>query len=115
MAKTDQRLSKLLEIPADQKTFENTLVSFEQITADLDESMSPVTFMKDVSLNKDIRVEAEKCEADLGQYVVGLYTRRDLYKALVTAEKNSKKSKLLNQMKFQKIEKLQNKLKLQKN
>lgn len=91
---TDQRIADMLKIPDKEKNFENTVEAFEQITADLSENTTPATFMNYVSLNKDLRAEAEKCEATLGQYNVGLFTRRDIYSALLAATKQTKKKKL---------------------
>ncbi len=91
MKRTDERIAEVLKIPDKEKNFENTFKAYETITADLGESMAGPTFMNYVSTDKGLRTEAEQCEAQLGQYSVGLMTRRDIYDALVVADKKSKK------------------------
>jgi thimet oligopeptidase len=81
--KTDDRIKDFLKIDDKEKNFHNTLEAFEQITADLSENTTAATFMNYVSLDKNSRSEAEKCEAKIGQYAVGLMTRRDIYDAIV--------------------------------
>ena len=99
MKLTDERLAAMLKVPSAEKNFSNTIETFETILADLSEMVSPVTFIYSVHQDKNIRAEAEKCDSELGQYIVGLFTRRDLYDALVEAD-NSKKSVKTKQKHF---------------
>jgi thimet oligopeptidase len=99
MKKTDDRIAEMLKIPPKDKSFANSIEAYEQITADLGENTNAPTFMSYVSLDKKIREESQACEASLGQYVVGLMSRRDIYDALVLAEKNSKKAKFTSEQK----------------
>jgi Zn-dependent oligopeptidase len=94
MKATDQRVSEVLKIPKAEKNFHNTIEAFETILADLSDKATPATFMYYVSLNKDLRKEGEQCESALGQYLVGLTSRRDVYDAFVRADKNSDHKKL---------------------
>ena len=86
MKTADKRILELLKTPKVQRNFENTIEKFEEIMADLYEQTTPVTFMYYVSLDKTLRTEAEQCEAALGQYAVGVMSRRDIYDALVNAD-----------------------------
>jgi thimet oligopeptidase len=89
MKLTDSRVEEILKIPTAQKNFENTILALETTLADLSENTTPATFMNYVSLNKEVRTEAEQCESLLGQYGVGLTSRRDVYDAFVAADKNT--------------------------
>ena len=89
MKLADSRIADLLKIPGNQKNFKNTIAGFETILSDLGEITTPSTFMNYVSLDKGLRTEAEECEAALGQYQVTVMSRRDIYDALVMAEKQT--------------------------
>jgi thimet oligopeptidase len=91
---TDLQIADFLKIPDKEKSFTNTIEAFEQITADLSEKTTPATFMNYVSLDKALRGEGEKCEAKIGQYGIGLMSRRDIYNAVILAEKQTPKKSL---------------------
>jgi thimet oligopeptidase len=94
MKVTSARVDEVLKIPVTQKNFTNTIEALETILADLSDITTPANFMYYVSLNKDLRAEAEQCESNLGQYIVGLTSRRDIYNAVVKAKENSQADKL---------------------
>ncbi|MBK9293523.1 MAG: Zn-dependent oligopeptidase [Oligoflexia bacterium] len=89
-----QALDEILRIEGIKKTFENTIAEMDRIGTDLDEELSKLTFMKDVSKEKALRDDAAKAEKVAGEYYVSISTRKDIYKAYQMAYENSKKTKL---------------------
>lgn len=87
-------LDSILAIHGEKKDFYNTIAQMDRIGGDLDEELSKLTFMKDVSVNKALREEAAEAEKVAGEYYVSISTRKDIYKATVIAYENSKKTKL---------------------
>ena len=83
--KTKAHLSALARIPSDQITVENTLLQFENITADFNDAVTPLTFMGYVSQDEKIRAEGVECESAVGQFYVEILTDRALYRALSDA------------------------------
>jgi Zn-dependent oligopeptidase len=60
----DARIADIVKIENKDKNFANTIAAFETLMADLSEATSPAVFMYSVSTKKDIRKEAEGCDAD---------------------------------------------------
>ena len=77
------RLNAIAKIPAEQRTIENTLLAFEAITADFGDDSGPLTFTNYTSTDKDVNAEGAVCAEKVGQFGVDIFTRRDLYQALV--------------------------------
>ena len=78
------KLDKIAKTPADQRSIE-TLLSFESALADFGDTTNGLTFMGYVSRDADVSKEGTDCEEKLGQLMVDIYTRRDLYDALTPA------------------------------
>ncbi|MEK6555322.1 MAG: peptidase, partial [Bdellovibrionota bacterium] len=75
-------LDAIAKIKADTATVQNTLLAFENTLADLNDMTNGLTFMGYVSLDEKLRAEGSACEEGLGQFYVGLFTRKDIYAAL---------------------------------
>ncbi len=73
------KIDQIKKIPVGQRTFQNTLLTFERVTADFSDQVTPLIFMENVHSNKAIRKEASACEADTGTALAALYTDHDLY------------------------------------
>lgn len=58
------------------------LLEFEKVLSDFSDEVTPLTFMGYVSENEKVAEEASKCESDVGQFSVSIYTRRDLYEKI---------------------------------
>lgn len=79
---TQARMDAIGALTPAARTVDNTLIEFENATADLAEATQPLGFMKYVSPNKMTNAEGAKCEKDTGDFVVKILGRRDLYDAL---------------------------------
>lgn len=82
IAKADARLNAIGKLTPATATVDNSLLSFESTLADLNDEAQPLTFMGYVSTNEEVSAEGSACEEKLGQYYVGILTRRDLYDAI---------------------------------
>ena len=110
IAKARQRLDAIVAVPDSSKTVDNTLLAFENTSADLSDQTTPLTFMGYVSTDKDISAEGSACETDVGQFNVEIMTRRDLYLALVQVNGRNEDEKRLQKKTIESFE--QNGLKL---
>ncbi len=78
----DAKLKDLVDKSPSWRGTPAAILAFERITADFGDAINGLTFMGYVSTDKDISAEGSDCESKIGEYNVGLYTRRDLYDAL---------------------------------
>lgn len=85
MADAKAKLDAIALIAPAARTTDNTLLAFENTTADLSDASSPLSFMGYVHTNADINAAGSDCEARLGSFNVDIFTRRDLYLALKDA------------------------------
>ena len=67
---------------ASVKDVDSTLLAFENAMADFNDDVQPLTFMGYVSKDEQISKEGSTCEEKLGEFYVGVFTRRDLYDSL---------------------------------
>ncbi len=72
----------LAAVPAAERTIDNTLLAFENTTANFSDSTSGLTFMGYVSTDGAVNKEGSDCESTIGDFMVDVYTRRDLYDAI---------------------------------
>jgi thimet oligopeptidase len=61
---------------------ESTMLEFEDALADFSDETNGLTFMGYVHKDEKVRAEGSACEEKLGQLMVDLFTRRDLFQAL---------------------------------
>jgi thimet oligopeptidase len=80
--RASNRFDAIAKLAPQSRTFENTVLAFDQISSDLSDESTPLTFMGYVSTNDAINHEGSQCEEMLGQFNVSVVTRRDLYQAL---------------------------------
>jgi thimet oligopeptidase len=96
MDKAKARLDAVAAIAPKNRNFDNTMLAFETITADMTDETTPLTFMGYVSTNADTRAEGSDCEAKVGEFGVEITTRKDLYDALKDqAPRNANETRLL--------------------
>jgi thimet oligopeptidase len=96
IAKAQKRLDEIAAIPEKGRNIDNTLLAFENALADFSDESTPLTFMGYVSTNEKVHAEGSKCEEAIGQFNVSIFTRRDLYKAIVGRKaKNKDQARLL--------------------
>jgi thimet oligopeptidase len=99
VAKAEERLTTIANLPAGERTVDNTLMAFETTMADLSDETSPLTFMGYVSTDEAVSAEGSACEEKMGQYNVDIFTRRGLYNALsAVTTTDANKSRLLSQL-----------------
>jgi thimet oligopeptidase len=82
MDKAKARLDAVAAIAPKDRNFDNTVLAFETINADLMDETSPLTFMGYVSTNADTRAEGSDCEGSVGEFGIEITTRKDLYDAM---------------------------------
>lgn len=78
----NEKLDALVKIPADKRTFENTVTAFEDATVAFMDTVNLPQFMGYVHTDKAIRDVASVLEEASTKYMVELSTRRDLYNAM---------------------------------
>ncbi len=94
--KTKNQLDQIANISVDQKNTDNTLLAFENVTAEFSDVTTPLTFMGYVSTDTDISAEGSTCETAVGQLYVEIFTRRDIYDSLLKiSARNNNESRLL--------------------
>ncbi len=94
--KVRKDLDSIASISQDKRSFDNTMLSLEASSAELSDKTTPLTFMGYVSTNPELSAEGSDCEAKVGQFYVEIFTRRDLYQAVVNATpRNADETRLL--------------------
>lgn len=79
---TDAALAALVAIPDDKRTFDDSFVAFDRITARYGETVGRLMFMKDIHKDPAVRDAGAACEERAGKYAVALSARKDLYAAM---------------------------------
>jgi thimet oligopeptidase len=82
MDQAQARLDTIAKLTLEARTFDSTVLAFEQTNADLSDQVQPLNFMKYVSPDQAINSEGAKCEQKVGDLGVKTFGRRDLYQAL---------------------------------
>ncbi len=82
LSRARRRLSTLAALSAPQRTFRNTPWALDLALYGLQDDTSWDTFAKYVSVSSGVRAAANDCEVAVGKFLVGAYTRPDLYRAL---------------------------------
>jgi thimet oligopeptidase len=89
--RAEVRLTELLSLSQASRSFANTPAALDEIVGDLYDETGSDTFSKYVSLSSSTRDAANDCETLLGQFGVEIFTREDLYKAVLAyADKKEK-------------------------
>jgi len=78
----ESRLSQIIRIEKDKRTFHNTVASFENALSDFHEMVNIPIFLAYVSDNKDIRQVSQNLELKISQYSVDIFTREDIFNAI---------------------------------
>jgi thimet oligopeptidase len=98
MEQTRARLDSIAQVPEDARGFDNTVLAFETVTAAFSDATTPLTFMGYVSPDTAINAEGSACEEQINQFVVEIYTRKDLYVAMKDqAGRNDAEKRLVSQ------------------
>lgn len=81
-ADLETQIAEIIKITAKERTFANTAASFENALAAYTETLSPLEFLAYVSPDEKVRETANKLESDSGKYLVEMFTRDEIYKAM---------------------------------
>lgn len=87
---TQAVFEEIAKIPKAKRTVETTLLRIEDQFVVLLDKTQPLTFMGYVHEEKAIRDEAAKCEDEIKQFFVGVFTRKDIYEAIRGIKTRSK-------------------------
>ncbi|MDR0965321.1 MAG: Zn-dependent oligopeptidase [Myxococcales bacterium] len=83
-----QALAQLAALDSDQRTFDNTVLAFEQSVMDYVDAINRLAILKDLHPEEAVRLAAAQVEERSGKYLVQLMARRDLYQALKSYSEN---------------------------
>lgn len=78
----EKDLAALIAIPAEERTFENTIMGYERAFDKYSEALGMSGFLSYVSTDKNFRDTALALQMQISQYMVDVATRRDVYKAI---------------------------------
>ncbi|OGR47933.1 MAG: hypothetical protein A2X34_09035 [Elusimicrobia bacterium GWC2_51_8] len=78
----EEKLKDLVNIPAPQRNFKNTVMAFELAVSEFGEAVNIPIFLAYVSDNPALRKEAQELELKISRYCVDLFTREDVFNAL---------------------------------
>jgi thimet oligopeptidase len=69
-----------------EATFQTACLGLERSLGDFQQTLAPLTFLKYVSDNAEVREAAGKCESAVDQFRVEIFAREDLFASLKAAE-----------------------------
>ncbi len=78
----EKELADLIAIPAEKRTFENTIMAYERAFDHYGDALGMSGFLSYVSTDKNFRDTVHELEMKTSQYMVDVATRRDVYKAI---------------------------------
>ena len=78
----EKDLAALIAIPAEKRTFENTIMAYEKAFDNYGDALGMSGFLSYVSTDKNFRDTARDLQLQISQYLVDVATRRDVYKAI---------------------------------
>lgn len=78
----EKELADLIAIPAEKRTFENTIMGYERAFDHYGEALGMSGFLSYVSTDKNFRDAVHDLEMKTSQYLIDVATRRDVYKAI---------------------------------
>jgi thimet oligopeptidase len=81
--RAESTLQGIVVMPEVSRTFANTPEALETALWDLSDSQASNTFLKNVAVSSTVRAAAHDCESMLAQFGVEVFSREDLYKAVL--------------------------------
>ena len=75
----EKDLAALVAIPAQERTFDNTILGYERAFDRYGEALGMSGFLSYVSTDKAFRDAALELQMQISQYMVDVATRRDIY------------------------------------
>lgn len=80
-AQLEAALRLVVTLPADQRTFANTVKAMESASADFSDAVEPMSILGYVAADPSVREAARGLEEEAGQYQVALWARPEIYRA----------------------------------
>ncbi|MDR1123941.1 MAG: Zn-dependent oligopeptidase [Elusimicrobiota bacterium] len=77
----EEDLKKIIDIPKGERTFENTLLAYDDAFENYSRSLGQAGFLAYVSDDDKLREAALALEQEISKYMVEVATRRDIYQA----------------------------------
>jgi thimet oligopeptidase len=96
MAECDARLAALVALPAEARTFANTVEALEQAGASFSDAAMRLQILKEIHTDPAVRDAAAAAEEKSGQYGVRMGARRDLYQAVLAYVAHAGKTEVLD-------------------
>ena len=78
----EKDLADLIAIPAEKRTFENTIMGYQRAFDKYSDALGMSGFLSYVSTDKNFRDTAKTLQMQISQYMVDVATRRDVYQAI---------------------------------
>ena len=91
---TDANLANIINIPAEQRNFENTMVALDDLYADYDMIASEIYLMSYTNPDSAIRTNALESNTILSMYGNEISLNEDLYKAIKSYSESKEASEL---------------------
>jgi thimet oligopeptidase len=82
LARADAAIKEIVEIPAEKRTFQNTIGALDDIAQHLDKETGLVQFLGYVSTDAAVREAGQAAEEQVGNWQIEAGKREDLYKAV---------------------------------
>lgn len=79
---SDASLAQIVAVPPAQRTYANTFAAYERATADYNDIVQPLQFMKEIHADAKVRAAGAACAEQSSKYAVKTSARRDIYLAL---------------------------------
>ncbi|MCX7905148.1 MAG: M3 family metallopeptidase, partial [Elusimicrobiales bacterium] len=78
----EDKISKIISIESEKRTFDNTVKAFENALAELNYSVSIPIFLGYVSSDSDVRNASVELQQKISKYTIDIFTREDIFKAI---------------------------------
>lgn len=85
----EKKIDGIITLSPEQRSFENTILAFENSMADFSTESTHLIFYGYVSTDPATREASSECEGKITEYSVGITTRKDLYLAIKNARPSS--------------------------
>lgn len=75
-------LKKIYAIPVPKRTFQNTMVAFDDISNHVNSTIAPISFIKNVTTSKEVSAAADKSVQEVSAYLNGVSQDEQLFRAV---------------------------------
>jgi thimet oligopeptidase len=82
LRRADTTVQRIVDVPDDQRTYENTLGAIDDLIAQLELDTNMMMFLAYVSTDEEERNAGQQAEQDVSEWLIDLQQREDLYEAI---------------------------------